>query len=377
MNKDISTQTYPGLVDRIGEILALARDNVVRQINQTQVIAYWEIGREIVEFEQEGKARAGYGERLLQQLSGDLTGKFGKGFSAENLRLMRKFYITFGKSKTLSWKFEKGGKSKTSSGKSCEGGESQTLSDESEKPQTLSAKFQPILSWSHYCELLKVEDEIARSFYEQEANKNNWSVRELKRQINSMLFERLAYSKDTHAVMKMAEKGQIIEKPEDAIKDPYILEFLDLKEETSHTESQFEQAIIDKLQYFLLEMGNGFSFVARQKRITLSNRHYYIDLIFYNRILKCFVLIDLKTGELDHSDMGQMNFYLNYFKENEKLEDENDPIGLILCAGKDDIFAKYVLGGLSNKIFASKYKIALPSEQELKLKLKSIPSASK
>jgi len=371
MNKDLSTQTYHGLVDRIGEILALARSNVVRQINQTQVMAYWEIGREIVEFEQEGKARAEYGKELIMKLSEDMTEKFGRGFSEINLRNMRRFYLEFPPriQQTLSVESQK---PQTLSVKSREEEKSQTLSDESEKYETLSVKFQPILSWSHYCELLKVEEPLARSFYEQEAVKSNWSIRELRRQINSMLFERLAYSKDTKAVMNMAEKGQVIEKPEDAIKDPYILEFLNLKEETSYTESQFEQAIIDKLQYFLLELGSGFSFVARQKRITIANRNYYIDMVFYNRILKCFVLIDLKTGELDHSDMGQMNFYLNYFRENEKSEDENDPIGLILCTGKDDVFARYVLGGVSNKIFASKYKLALPSEQELKLKLKSI-----
>jgi len=371
MNKKISTQTYHGLVDRIGEILALARSNVVRQINQTQVMAYWEIGREIVEFEQEGKARAEYGKELIVKLSEDMTEKFGRGFSEINLRNMRRFYLEFPLriQQTLSVESQK---PQTLSMKSREEEKSQTLSDESEKYETLSVKFQPILSWSHYCELLKVEEPLARSFYEQEAVKSNWSIRELRRQINSMLFERLAYSKDTKAVMNMAEKGQVIEKPEDAIKDPYILEFLNLKEETSYTESQFEQAIIDKLQYFLLELGSGFSFVARQKRITIANRNYYIDMVFYNRILKCFVLIDLKTGELDHSDMGQMNFYLNYFRENEKSEDENDPIGLILCTGKDDVFARYVLGGVSNKIFASKYRLALPSEQELKLKLKSI-----
>ena len=233
-------------------------------------------------------------------------------------------------------------------------------------------QFEPMLSWSHYCELLKIGEPLTRSFYEQEAIQNNWSIRELKRQINSMLFERLTLSKNTEGVMKMAKKGQIIEKREDAIKDPYILEFLNLKEETSYTESQLEQAIIDKLQYSLLEMGKGFSFVARQKRITITNRHYYIDLVFYNRFPRCFILIELKTGELDHSDIGQMNFYLNYFKENEKTKDENDPIGLILCAKKDDVFAKYVLGGLNNKVFASKYKLALPSEKELRLKLKSI-----
>jgi len=339
--------TYNNLINRIAEILNQARTKVVREINKAQVLAYWEIGREIVEFEQKGKRRAEYGEELLKKLSADLSAKFGRGFSERNLRNMRAFYLNFPIRQTLSAKSEIG--------------------------QTLSDKFEPQLSWSHYCELLKVEEPLARSFYEQEAVQNNWSVRELKRQINSMLFERLALSKDTKAVMKMAKKGQLIEKPEDAIKDPYILEFLNLKEETSYTETQLEQALIDKLLYFLLELGKGFSFVARQKRITIANRHYYIDLVFYNRFLKCFVLIDLKTGELDHSDIGQMNFYLNYFKENEKTEGENDPIGLILCSKKDDIFAKYVLGGLSNKVFASKYKLALPTEKELRAKLKSVP----
>ena len=337
-NKEIVPKNYGSLFNRIAEILTEARSKIVREINKAQVLAYWEIGREIVEFEQKGKTRAKYGEELLKKLSADLSAKFGRGFSVDNLERMRRFYLTY-----------------------------------SEKSETLSRKFEPMLSWSHYCELLKIEAPLARSFYEQEAIHNNWSVRELKRQINSMLFERLALSKDPKAVMKMAEKGQIIEKPEDAIKDPYVLEFLNLKEETSYTESQLEQALIDNLQYFLLELGKGFTFVARQKRITIANHHYYIDLVFYNRFLKCFVLIDLKTGELDHADIGQMNFYLNYFKENEKAEDENDPIGLILCAKKDNIFAKYVLGGLSNKVFASKYKLTLPSEKEIRLKLKSIP----
>jgi predicted nuclease of restriction endonuclease-like (RecB) superfamily len=347
-NKVIGPGHYNNLLDRIGNILVEARTKVFREINKTQVLAYWEIGREIIEFEQKGRTRAEYGEELIKRLSKDMTEKFGKGFSDRNLEQMRKFYLTFSQ-------------------------KPQTLSAISAIRQTVSDEFKPMLSWSHYCELLKVEEPIARSFYEQEAVQNNWSVRELKRQINSMLFERLALSKDTKAVMKMARKGQIIEKPEDAIKDPYILEFLKLKEETSYTESQLEQALVDKLQYFLLELGKGFSFVARQKRITITNRHYYIDLVFYNRLLKCFVLIDLKSGELDHADIGQMNFYLNYFKDNEKTEGENDPIGIILCAKKDDIFAKYVLGGLSNKVFASKYRLALPSEKELRLKLKSIP----
>lgn len=376
-NKEITTKTYNQLFDRIAEILNQARNNVVRTINKTQVLAYWEIGREIVEFEQKGKTRAEYGEELITRLSKDMTDRFGRGFSERNLEQMRKFYLTYSqKTQTLSAKSLIERKCQTMSAKSTERQKSGTMSRKSLIRQTVSdefVKFEPQLSWSNYCELLKVDEPLARSFYEQEATQNNWSVRELKRQINSMLFERLALSKDTKAVMKMAEKGQIIEKPEDAIKDPYILEFLNLKEETSYTETQLEQALIDKLQYFLLELGKGFTFVARQKRITITNRHYYIDLVFYNRLLKCFILIDLKSGELDHSDIGQMNFYLNYFKDNEKTKDENDPIGLILCAKKDDIFAKYILGGLNNKVFASKYKLALPSEKELKIKLKSLP----
>ena len=366
-NKVMEPINYDNLVDRIGSILVEARRKVVREINKDQVLAYWEIGREIVVFEQKGMVRAEYGEELIVRLTKDMTERFGKGFSERNLRNMRAFYLNFPIWQTLSAKFIEKGKSQIPPKKS------KTLSQKSIIQQTVTAKFEPMLSWSHYCELLKVEEALARSFYEQEAIQNNWSVRELKRQINSMLFERLALSKDTKAVTKMARKGQIIEEPEDAIKDPYILEFLNLKEETSYTESQLEEALTDKLQYFLLELGKGFSFVARQKRITIANRHYYVDLVFYNRLLKCFVLIDLKTGELDHADIGQMNFYLNYFKEHEKTGNENDPIGIILCAKKDDIFAKYVLGGLSNKVFASKYKLALPSEKELRLKLKSIP----
>jgi predicted nuclease of restriction endonuclease-like (RecB) superfamily len=363
MKKDnqITTGTYNSLLERIAEIISQAKTNVIREINRAQVLAYWEIGKEIIEFEQKGKIRAAYGSELIKRLSEDMTRQFGRGFSPRNLEQMRKFYLTFTQ------------KSQTLSAKSGEEQKSQTLSAKSEISQTSSDHFEPMLSWSQYCELLKVEEPLARSFYEQESIQNNWSVRELKRQIGSMLFERLALSKDTKAVMKMAEKGQIIEKPEDAVKDPYILEFLNLKEETSYTESQLEQALIDKLQYFLLELGKGFTFVARQKRITIANRHYHIDLVFYNRLLKCLVLIDLKTDELDHADIGQMNFYLNYIKDNVKTEDENDPIGLILCAKKDDIFARYVLGGLSNKVFASKYKLALPSEKELRAKLKSLP----
>jgi predicted nuclease of restriction endonuclease-like (RecB) superfamily len=344
MRKDeIAPRNYGSLLDRIAAIFTQARTKAIRDIDLTQVMAYFEIGREIVEYEQAGKRRAGYGEELIVKLAEDMTGRFGRGFSERNLRNMRALYLTFPIR--------------------------QTLSAESASQVAAPSNFTPSLSWSHYCELLKVDEPLARSFYEKEASQSNWSVRELKRQMNAMLFERLALSKDSRAVMRMAREGQIVEHPEDAIKDPYILEFLNLKEETAYTESQLEQALIDKLQSFLLELGKGFSFVARQKRITIANRHYYIDLVFYNRLLRCFVLIDLKRGEFDHADAGQMNFYLNYYRENEKQADENDPIGLILCAGKDDLFARYVLGGLTNKVFASKYKLALPTEKELRKKL--------
>ena len=361
MTKQIAPNKYTSLIKRLAEIIHSSRATAVRQINKTQVLAYYEIGREIVEFEQKGKARAGYGEELIKRLSNDMTKNFGRGFSEMNLRNMRRFYLEFPMQiqQTLSVK-------------SSEKRKFQILSGKSSIPQTMSAKFEPILSWSHYCELLSVAHSLARLFYEKEAVNNNWSFRELKRQINSQLFERLALSRDSSAVMKLAKRGHIIETPEDAIKDPYVLEFLNLKEENVYTESKLEQAIIDNLQKFLLEMGKGFAFVARQKRITVGNRHYYVDLVFYNRILKCTVLIDLKIDELDHSDIGQMNFYLNYFKENEKVNDENDPIGLILCAKKDEVFAKYVLGNLNNKIFASKYKLALPTEKELARKISAL-----
>jgi len=377
----IGVNKYTSLIRRLADIIHSARATAVRQINKAQVLAYYEIGREIVEFEQKGKARAEYGEALITRLSKDMTENFGRGFSEMNLRNMRRFYLEFPIQiqQTPSVESSEKRKFQTVSGKSsipqtvsAKSLKSETLSRKSEIRQTPSVEFDPRLSWSHYCELLSVEDPLARSFYEKEAVNNNWSFRELKRQINSQLFERLALSRDSSAVIKLAKRGHIIETPEDAVKDPYILEFLNLKEENVYTESKLEQAIIDNLQKFLLEMGKGFAFVARQKRITVGNRHYYVDLVFYNRILKCTVLIDLKIDELDHSDIGQMNFYLNYFKENEKVNDENDPIGLILCAKKDEVFAKYVLGNLNNKIFASKYKLALPTEKELARKISAL-----
>lgn len=341
---------YRQLLNELSGIIAQGRAVALRQIDTAQVMTYWLVGRRIVEFYQCGRDRAEYGKQTLILLSRDLTQKFGKGFSVDNLEHMRQFYAGFPellkKSETLSRK-------------------SAALNFD-QKSETLPR----ILSWSHYCELLKEDDLKVRAFYEIEAAENGWSMRELRRQMEAMLYERLCLSRNKKKVKMLSRRGQIIEKPEDAVKDPYILEFLGLKEETEYTESQLEQAVIDKLQHFLLEMGKGFAFVARQKRITMINRHYFIDLVLYNRFLKCFVLVDFKRGELTHADAGQMNFYLNYFREKETAEGENPPIGIILCSKKDEVFAKYVLGNLNNKIFASKYKLALPTEKELHQKLK-------
>lgn len=357
----ISSKNYTNLLDKIAGILVEARKKVIREINKSQVLAYWEIGREIVEFEQKGKTRAEYGEELIKKLSKDMTERFGKGFSKSNIFLMRQFYLTYPeKFQTVSGKSLMTQKFPTSSGKS--------------KPffksaihQTPAVVFEPILSWSNYCELLSIEDDKARLFYQIESYKNNWSVRELRRQINSLLFERLALSKDKKKVLELVRKGQVIEKPEDAIKNPYVLEFLGIPERSYYTETQLEQKLIDHLHDFILELGKRFSFIGRQKRITIENEHYYIDLVFYHRILKCMVLIDLKIGTLSHADVGQMNFYLNYIKDREMLDGENPPIGIILCTkrNKSKVFVEYALGGLSNKIFVSKYKLYLPTKHQL------------
>jgi len=355
MTEVIKKPDYKSLLDSVSTLVEEARRKAVKQVNTIIVHTYWEIGSLIVEEEQKGEERAEYGERVLKRLANDLTKKYGRGFSERNLEMMRKFYITYPHiSQTMSAK------------------SSQQLTGET---RTLSAEFHTpsgqILSWSHYCELITIKDDLARSFYEIESIKNNWSVRELKRQINSLLFERLALSKDKEKVKQLAQKGQVIEKPEDAIKDPYVLEFLGLPERSYYTESQLEQRLINHLQEFILELGKGFTFIGRQKRITIDNEHYYIDLMFYHRMLRCLVLIDLKIGKLAHADVGQMNFYLNYIKDQEKLEDENPPVGIILCTepNRSKVFVEYALGGLSNKVFVSKYKLYLPTKRELEAEI--------
>lgn len=262
----------------------------------------------------------------------DLRKKYGKGFSRSNVFNFRRFYITYPKIQAVPG----------------------------------------FLSWTHIVLLLSIDDNLARSFYEKECVANHWSTRELERQINSMLFERLALSRDKKGVLKLASKGQVIAKVEDMVKDPYVLEFLGIPEDYRYSERELEQKIINNMQSFLLELGQGFSFVARQYRISFNNKHFYIDLVFYNRILKCFVLIDLKLGAINHQDIGQMNLYLNYFKKEEMAKDDNEPVGIILGAHKDHVLVEYALGGISNKLFASKYRLSLPDKKLLKKAVEKI-----
>ena len=309
----------------IKTVLEEARSSAYTAVNFTMVQAYWHTGRIIVEQEQKGKERAEYGKGLLKELSKRLIRDYGRGFDESNLRNMRMFYLTFPKCDALRHE----------------------------------------LSWTHYRLLLRIEKENARDFYLIETINNKWSTRELERQINSLLYERIALSQDKTEVLKLSVKGQTISQPKDIIKDPYVLEFLDLKENKKFLEKDLEQALIDKLQHFLLELGKGFSFVARQKRITIDGDHFYIDLVFYNYILKCFVLIDLKIGKLTHKDIGQIDFYVRYFEKEEKQKIDNPTIGLILCSEKNETMVKYTLLEDNKRIFASKYKLYLPTEEEL------------
>ncbi len=350
-------------------LLQSAKQQVVRSVNQTMVITYFEIGRMIVEEQQQGKERAGYGKAIVKELSQELKKEFGKGFSVDNLEKMRRFYLVYGKSATVLRILEKQqtlldnpNKSTTELSKSKK---SATLSRNLEnKTQTLSAIFK--LSWSHYLTLMRIDEEEERQFYEIEAFKNNWSIRELKRQYDTALYTRLTLSRDKEKIKELSIKGQVLEQAKDAIKDPYILEFIGLPENATYSESELEQKIIDKLEHFLLELGTGFTFVARQKRISFDDKHFRIDLVFYNRVLRSFVLIDLKIGELKHQDIGQMQMYVNYYDREIRLEGENKTIGIILCQNKSESVVEYTLPENNEQIFASKYKTVLPSKNEFK-----------
>ena len=324
--------------NRVANLLRNAKQLVVHNVNSVMVNTYYLVGKMIVEKEQQGKMRAEYGKELIQKLSKRLQREFGKGFSVDNLENMRRFYIVYSKSETVSRKF-------------------------------IENKNSP-LNWSHYQILIRME-KSERQFYEIESIQNNWSVRELKRQFNSALFQRLSLSKNKKEVRRLSKKGQIIEKPTDLIKDTYILEFLSLPELPAYTESKLESALISKLELFLLELGKGFTFVSRQKRISFEEKHFFIDLVFYNRILRSFVLIDLKMGELKHQDLGQMQMYVNFYDANVKSPDKNKTIGIIVCRDKNDTLIKITLPKDNHQIFASRYKTILPNKNDLKRILNS------
>ena len=366
---------------RIREILESARAGVARTVNTTQVIANWLIGREIVEEEQRGKKRAGYGRQLLADLSVRLLEDFGRGYSVDNLEAFRLFYLGLSfpdfrgsvseismrqNSETPSRIFDLSQSQPTHGGLAVEIGSSRTARKSSWSPGHLH----PNLAWSLYRHLLKVESPEARAFYEIEAIKNNWSARELERQINSLLYERLAKSRDKAGLMRLATKGHEIQKPEDVFKDPVVIEFLGLPESHRLVESNLEEALITNLQLFLLELGTGFAFVSRQERITLEGDHFYIDLVFYHTVLKCYVLIDLKVGKLTHGDLGQVQLYVNYFDRERRTAGDQPTLGLILCTDKNDAVVKYTLSPeQEKKIFTSRYKLHLPTEAELKAEL--------
>jgi predicted nuclease of restriction endonuclease-like (RecB) superfamily len=323
--------TYTSLLEHIGQTFAVARGKAYSLTSHILLEAYWNIGKQIVEFEQHGYEKAEYGKTLMKKLSKDLSLRLGKGFSLSNLYLMRQFYEVYPIFQT--------------SGK---------------------------LTWSHYAEIFTVSDPLARSFYEKQCANEGWSVRQLKRQIQSGLFQRLALSKDKAGVLALAAEGHHLTKAEDIVRDPYILEFLGVPEDHRLSEKELETKLIDKLQDFLLELGKGFTFVGRQFRITLDNRHYHVDLVFYHRILRCFVLIDLKTGKVQHEDIGQMNMYLNYFRAEQNVDGDTDPIGIVLCADKHEILVEYALGGISNQLFVSKYQLYFPDTEELQRELEAV-----
>ena len=347
------------------ELIHAARTRLVRQTNSVMVFTYYHIGRLIVEHEQHGNLKAAYGSATIKALSRKLTNEFGKGFSERNIEQMRAFYVAFA-SKTVPFPIPQTLSAELISSKS------QTPSAEStatKRPGTLSQKSINSLfplSWSHYIILSRIENEQEKSFYEIEAVQGNWSVRELQRQTDSGLFERLALSKDKKKVKQLAAKGQIIEKPEDVLKTPYVLEFLGLDEKASYSESDLETAIINKIEHFLLEMGKGFLFQGRQVRFSFEEENFYVDLVLYNRLLQCFVLVDLKIGKLKHQDLGQMQMYVNYYDRFVKKDFENPTIGIIICKDKTDAVIEITLPRDNKQIFASQYKLYLPTKVQLK-----------
>ncbi len=363
MNNELST-TEEDLFRRVAEIIESARSQVVRTVNTAMVHAYWLIGREIVEVEQEGRVRAGYGEEVINRLSERLGNRFGQGFGARTLSRMRLFYLTFPSGSSLL----------TASGAANIWTAPLTQLSVPEIQTALLSKsadvvtpvFPPHLGWTHYLVLMRVTNPTARAFYEIEAAREGWSTRELERQIGSLLFERLAKSRDKEQVLALAREGHEVTVPIDVIKDPFVLEFLNLPERHTWLERDLEQAIIEHIEDFLLELGKGFCFVARQKRLTLDGDHFYVDLVFYNRLLRCFVLIDLKLGKLTHQDLGQMMMYVNWFDRFQRAEHEQPTVGIVLCSDKNDAVVKITLPKDNEQILAARYQNYLPTEEELR-----------
>jgi predicted nuclease of restriction endonuclease-like (RecB) superfamily len=352
------------LYERVTAILDEARGRVARTVNTAMVHAYWLVGREIVEVEQQGKQRAEYGEQLLERLAKRLTKRFGKGVGVATLRRSRAFYLTYPKGSAIPPVLAAPEIRSAPLIESPGAAASPAPASEPGLPP-----FPPLLGWSHYLALLRVSNDQARAFYEIEAAREGWSVRELERQVAALLFERLAQSRTPEQVLALARQGQQIAAPADVLKDPFVLEFLDLKESPNAQERDLEQAIIDRLEDFLLELGKGFCFVARQKRLTLEGDHFYVDLVFYNRLLRCFVLIDLKLGKLTHQDLGQMQMYVNFFDRFQRTEHEAKTIGIVLCSDKNDAMVKITLPEDNEQILAARYQMYLPTEEELRAEL--------
>ena len=343
MSKNEITPINQSFLENVSEVLAQARKNAKTAVNLAMVYAYYEIGRMIVEEEQNGQNRAAYGKHILQELAKYLSKKYGKGYSVENLKLMRRFYNVYLNDQI-----------------------GETVFTQFANLTAVSTGRKFYLSWSHYLKLMRINNIDERHFYEIESIKNDWSLTELKRQYNSSLYERIALSKDKDKVYRLVLEGQKVEAAEDAVKDPYVLEFLGLKELPEYSESELESRIIDHLQQFLLELGTGFAFIGRQVRFTFDEEHFMVDLVFYNRLLRCFVLFDLKIGELKHQDIGQMQMYVHYYDRKVKLPDENPTIGIILCSDKNNAVVEMTLQEDNTQIFASKYETVLPSKDALK-----------
>ena len=323
---------YKELVEKISELYVKAKQRAFKAINKELILSNWETGKYIVEFEQKGSIKAEYGKKLLDRLSKDLTARHGTGFSRSNIVYMRLFYVKY--------------------------------------PNGVTASH--LLSWSHYYELLKIKDDIEREFYEKQTIIENWSIRDLRRQKKTGLFQRIALSKNKKEILELSKQGYNPKNEDDLIKEPYVFEFLGVSQSSILTETQLETKLLDNLQHFLLELGKGFAFVRRQYKITLANKHNFVDLVFYNYILKCFVLFDLKVNEVEHKDVGQMITYLNYFNKEVITETDNETIGIILASEKDDIFVEYATASISNKLAIGEYQLYLPDKELLKEKVKEI-----